>query len=590
MLAMPVAAVSNDLVQMDLKKVSEDSVDVTLFTSSQLNDNVLVRKKSDNKYVILVPKVQSSKFNNTGLNNVKDLISEVDVKNIDDTTGGYTKVTLITTKPLNIKTRTQKSAPVTKEQEEYSSLIAQAKTIKNNIETTTKNTTSQQPKPAVNVVKKDEKPVIEKNLAKIVPSLPTKQETSWKIKSAAEQKTVSSQDDSEKIQKQNRKEYLQRLVSEAKEESGIIENNTLKQSLQTTEDEIKVVEPESVNETITEETSVKPSLKQRIKSAIPSKKRMLLILPFVILISLLRRKNNEEPTPYRQPLAENTKSDEYNPIADNKELSWQEKYKLYTGAKPVSRGENKGNYTFIKDISATEELEAKRAKLEEMLQNSSNIDDLDNINSVKSEDEVIHKAIKFKAFDNNKSLNIAKRNTKSRFKKYEEIIPLKRQETVSLGGSALHSNPRNLKDANLKVSDIDSKRIKTTDYIMSSVDEYFSILDNEAKQAALSSSLNNNDNVSNPLNEITKQESNLIVKSKFDIDKNKSLYIVNKDGKNSLVGKVKDEVFVLKNFDYNVTSPIQVRHDNDNVYMVKADKFKSLVEVNEDKMGVLIEL
>ena len=36
--------------------------------------------------------------------------------------------------------------------------------------------------------------------------------------------------------------------------------------------------------------------------------------------------------------------------------------------------------------------------------------------------------------------------------------------------------------------------------------------------------------------------------------------------------------------------PVQVRHDNANVYMVKAGGFKSLVEVNEDKMGVLIEL
>ena len=47
---------------------------------------------------------------------------------------------------------------------------------------------------------------------------------------------------------------------------------------------------------------------------------------------------------------------------------------------------------------------------------------------------------------------------------------------------------------------------------------------------------------------------------------------------------------MLKRFDKNVTSPIQVRHDKDNVYMVKAGDFKSLVEVNEDKMGVLIEL
>ena len=51
-----------------------------------------------------------------------------------------------------------------------------------------------------------------------------------------------------------------------------------------------------------------------------------------------------------------------------------------------------------------------------------------------------------------------------------------------------------------------------------------------------------------------------------------------------------DEIFVLKKFSGNVTDPIQVRHDNANVYMVKSGKFKSLVEVKDDKMGVLIEL
>ena len=82
----------------------------------------------------------------------------------------------------------------------------------------------------------------------------------------------------------------------------------------------------------------------------------------------------------------------------------------------------------------------------------------------------------------------------------------------------------------------------------------------------------------------------LIVKSGFNIDDNKGFYIVNLDGKSALIGKVNDEVFVLKKFDTNVTNPIQVRHDNANVYMVKAGGFKSLVEVNDDKMGVLIEL
>ena len=132
----PVATVANggnNLVQLDLKKASNNSVNVTLFTSNGYNDNVMVRKKSDNKYVILIPKVQSSGYSASSLNGVRDLVSNVDVKTVNDTSGGYTKVTLITTKPLDIKTSAQKSAPITAEQKEYKTLIAQANAVKNNI-------------------------------------------------------------------------------------------------------------------------------------------------------------------------------------------------------------------------------------------------------------------------------------------------------------------------------------------------------------------------------------------------------------------------------------------------------------------------
>lgn len=83
-------AENNNLVQLDLKRSSNNSVDVTLFTSNNYNDNVLVRKKSDNKYVILIPKVQSNGYSSSSLTGVKDLVSNVDVKTVNDTNGGYT--------------------------------------------------------------------------------------------------------------------------------------------------------------------------------------------------------------------------------------------------------------------------------------------------------------------------------------------------------------------------------------------------------------------------------------------------------------------------------------------------------------------
>ena len=278
---------------------------------------------------------------------------------------------------------------------------------------------------------------------------------------------------------------------------------------------------------------------------------------------------------------------------NNNALSWKEKYQLYLdkSAKPVQRAEGKGKYSFIKTPVY---LQQKRKKLEQMVSEVQS----DGVNSY-SEDNSIAKTIKFKAFENNlSSLNMSNRHySGSRFKKYQVERPLHEQKTIVLDDYPLGANPRNLKGANLKVSDVNKNRIKyePKDYIMSSIDEYMSILDSEKVAEPVSPALKS---ASNPISkgkaEIRPKNEGFfkgsVVKSGFKIAPNKGIYLVNKGGKNTLVGKVDDKITILKSFDGNITNPIQVRHDNANVYMVKAGEFKSLVEVNDDNMGVLIEL
>ena len=276
-------------------------------------------------------------------------------------------------------------------------------------------------------------------------------------------------------------------------------------------------------------------------------------------------------------------------------MSWKEKYKMYTD--PVSRADNKGNYTFIKSPSKTA-ISKKRRNLEKLVaEKDYTISNTIEPEIVETEDNSISKTIKFKAFASNRttSLKMTDRNRiRSRFTKYKVERPLHEQNTVILDDTPLTTNRRSLKDANLKVEDVDSRKIKyePKEYIMSSVDEYLSLLDDEkAVQTNIPSPVSKT-NATNPISKTDKSAylKGTIVKSGFKIDQDKGLYIVNKNGKNALVGKINDKVFVLKNFDKNITNPIQVRHDNANVYMVKADGFKSLVEVNNDDMGVLIEL
>lgn len=672
LLALAVAPVSetfanaenNNLVQLDLKRSSNSSVDVTLFTSNNYNDNVLVRKKSDNKYVILIPKVQSNGYSSSSLTGVKDLVSNVDVKTVNDTNGGYTKVTLITTKPLDIKTNTQKSSPVTAEQKEYKTLIAQANAVKNNIAKPASQPQKSVQKTEVTVNKAVQNKSVNKQTQeksiKNTTTQKTKQEKIIPIKNEiqkiqdkpkVEKPEIKLKEiNPEKTDRQLRKEYLAELIQETKLQKELEQapqenlSNTNTIAGTTFDEPVKDISELPIERNLSIKEKIKNKLIAFKNSNLPKpiKFGLLPILGFIFMLNLIKAslvKSKELKESFidhlakRPPILNTVK---YNNIVNNSELSWQEKYQRYLdeSARPVPRANNKGHYTFIKTPAEpvqNDVIDQKRKALEQMLEetayNSPNDSIKPEIVEVQNEEDAIQKTIKFKAFDSRKtSLNITSRDKiKSRFKKYEKEIPLHEQKNIELGESLLHSNRRSLKDANLKVEDVENRGIKMkfkpSEYIMSSIDEFFSIIDKEKsvkeiKQNITTNPINNNNKpipkfdiplpkkeetvLSNTkqTNPITKLHNDtkssyingLIVKSGFNIDDNKGFYIVNLDGKSALIGKVNDEVFVLKKFDKNVTSPIQVRHDNANVYMVKAEGFKSLVEVNNDKMGVLIEL
>ena len=569
----------NNLVQLDLKRSSASSVDVTLVTSDSYKDNVLVRKKSDNKYVILIPKVQSSGYSASNLNGLKDLVSDVDVKTVNDTSGGYTKVTLITTKPLDIKTQTVKSAPVTAEQKEYNTLIAQANAVKNTISTQTPKIKEQKTEVTIGKapVQETKKPEVKKSETK-KPDIKLAEITP------------------ENIEKQNKRNS--NILNNVKKDKALEEVPTSAPALPApvVDEEIQDIQDIVPSNNTVEQNKklIFASIFNKIPRKLPKALGVVLLAIAAIALISNKSKRNVYDNTYSENIPEplNTaETKDYDNII-NSGLSWREKYQLYIdkSAEPISRGENKGKYSFIKKPSQ-KAIDAKRQELEKLVEEPANKEDLYEIvedNNLYSEDSSISKTIKLKAFENTTNpLAMSRRKHRSRFKKYENEIPLREQKTVNLENSLLGSNPRSFKDANLEVSDVSKKRIKYkhSDYIMSSVDEYFDILDRENMPKSVKTT-------SNPIEKVKENSffKGSIVKSGYKIDKDKGFYLVNKNGKNSLVGKVNDKVFVIKDFENNISNPIQVRHDNANVYMVKADNFKSLVEVNEDKMGVLIEL
>ena len=124
-----VFASDNSIVRIDINKFSDSAINMTFHTSEAFNDNVVVRKKSDNKYVILLPKVINQGSSVPDFSSVKDIVSNVDVKSINESGNAYTKVTLITKRPVNIQTNTVKSGGTSSEQLEYQSVLAKANSI-----------------------------------------------------------------------------------------------------------------------------------------------------------------------------------------------------------------------------------------------------------------------------------------------------------------------------------------------------------------------------------------------------------------------------------------------------------------------------
>ena len=592
---------ASNLVQMDIKKTSDSAVDVTFYTTGS-GSNPIVTRKSNNKYVVLMPNVAGSSASSPDLSAVKDIITNVDIKNVDDGMSGYTKVTFITTKPLNIKTYMQKTAPLTQEEKEAKALIAQVKT---------------HPKQTVApVAPKKETPVTKVTSSTGAP----------KVEKVTPKPATS----------QIKKTTTPKETPKAEAVKPIVNNVKPQEPKQI---ETKNIEPEVSNKLdIKEVEKIEKISHAKTPKDSSNAGWTFVVLPLLALYMMFRmirnsiQKSNVLRASFAENLAEKPHVKEnYDDIINDSELNWQERYQKFV---QESNGKIKNRkYNFIKTEDSINEIDKKRLELENTLTKTPDIYQPHEIDiseevkpEVQSEDESIQKEfkeIKLKAFAKPVSLHTSQRN---RVKKALPKMPrMKEGKFVKLQETPLNVTSRRFKNANLKVSELiktgsqyipegnqDVRMIENEqNYIMSSMEEYFALLDKEqarkvtrpdndlsrkvaASLAQVKPSMKMKNIVQKSAsNPIAKQNDDylngLVVKAGYNIDENRGFYLVSLDGVTALVGRVKEEIFVLKKFDENVDK-LQVRLDNENVYMVKAGDFKSLIDVDENKMGVLIEL
>lgn len=711
----------SNLLQMDVKKSSAaDTVDVTFYTTGEASNSVVTRK-ANNRYVVLLPNTSSTASVAPSIGGVKDLITDVEVKHVNDGIGGYTKVTFGTTKPINIKTHMKKTNPLTQAQKDSQAIIAKnnavtkpateqpkAQATPKEVAKTTTNNTQTKPVTQATTQKTSTPKVIPVSIPKapVVASTPKKETVKPKVEQKVQPKAVTQPKVEAKVQP---KVVTKQPVAQTPSDTYVPRMKFDKNGKRIIDLEPRVSH-KIVVEQPTKSVKVEPLVAEEqapirevapvvAESAIetpvstPSKTShdmpvwilfagggVALLGILYLMYDAMKHANEKDQSRLESffklssQSAAKRRRREYYDIANNKDLNWQEKYKMYVEKEERRKPKkDESAMSYITDMSGLkkaivepevqveqpvqevvsapkaelkpqpivkshedvvkEKLQAKISQMEHSLAQTPTLKEPEEVsNEVKSEDNAITNKIseiKLKSFSKPVSLKETQRSLLEDDKKISRNKSYEEGRFVKLSNSPLSVNRRKSGASKLAISDLlttgskyltnngEMKMSKENEnYLVSSLNEYISLLDSEATSTATvsrnsvadtlsqvkssSAQAMSRSGVSNPIsrgsNPMTKNASpatymnGLIVKSGYNIDSEKGFYVVNIDGVSALVGRIKDNIFVLKKFDQVVDKPIQVRQDHGSVYIVRVGGFKCLVDVSKDKMGTLIEI
>lgn len=384
------AAYANDINKVDIKKSNNNgsALNVTIYTSNPYDENVAVSKKGDNKYVILMPNTSGANTSNVDFSSIKDVVSDVNVKSVNDGAGGYTKVTLTTTKPVSISTSTRKSAPLTEEQKAYKNLIAQSRGYTQN----NKQSTQTKPKATVETVnaaapiQKDNAPMIfttpapETKVAehKAAPK-ESKESVIDKVKNivdASAGKTNTASGNTDKSATTSvaaatttktataspaKVEHVKDSTLQDLRNDIIAENNQKAKANQISDNKSENITETTSTTDIQAQTQNKGFNKNMLTSLI------ILLVSLFGITALFRavKKSLEHSIELKRSFKENLKEQphpeiaDYSDIADDTSLNWQEKYQKFMSSieeiKPedgIIRHIGNGEYEFVNSIQS----------------------------------------------------------------------------------------------------------------------------------------------------------------------------------------------------------------------------------------------
>ena len=268
-------------------------------------------------------------------------------------------------------------------------------------------------------------------------------------------------------------------------------------------------------------------------------------------------------------------------VTDDNGLSWQEKYNNFKGRTAKQQREEVNNYNGF--VEQDDDIDI--------------VEDMRSLNSfeVSSDEDSISRSMKrsLKAFGDDRELKMTQRTVglPNRFKSFDtdnsnvlqrnmsELLDTMIQLGEEKSAVAEASNLSEL--LRKKIEQVESKEVQKAEQSQE-ISEFkpISIKPREHKETVANST--------SPIEKPSKKKMK-ILQSKL-IEDNKGFYLVDMDDKLALMGRIDGKFNVLKKFSDKEKTTLQVRRDRDNLYMVRTDGFKALVNVSGTKMGIFAEL
>ncbi|MCM1009415.1 MAG: hypothetical protein NC390_00870 [Fusobacterium sp.] len=590
------AQASNSILNTTVRKTAENKLNLTFFTKGENVEKPIVKDKGNNQYVILLPNLVDNAGRKPDLRNASDIVSDVSVKTINEGAVTYTKVSITTKKPVTINAETRRTSQSASDLTGVNDILTKVNLISQDIQASKEiqpvNTVTALPKmnsvqdilnnknsigtvkPAVDVKKEIPAPVVAAPIKTVSAHVPPN--------------TSAIKADAKKLKNENiknvRKNAVENINKIEKNIKSSVENNV------TVNDE----EPETILPPVNNEAEAS------IQEIVPESKTfsaskalaspIALIMLFVFGVALLamfiigKMKSaladsdelNESFIQRMNSAAVSEKKD-LTGLAQNTELNWQEKYQSLKGEEKAKQKAVVEAHAGI--VEPDDDLDIIEDYTEEEEELPQIIEPLNPFAApvVKDSADSITSSMKrsLKIADE-PEINLAqtKRNTglKNRFKGFESN-PI----------SGLERNMNELLDAVIKMEE-EKPVVQPAPVIVESVVEPEPVVEVHEEAPVVHEIV---EHASLP---IQKPKKKMKIKQSRAIDDNKGFYLVDMEDKLALMGRINDKFTVLKKFDDKDKATLQVRRDKDNLYMVRTDGFKALVDVADTKMGVLAEL